>query len=80
MMIRLHYDGWFNLPLSAREQLGLGSGDLLELAVREGTVVLSPAVGTRKSEDPVIGAMQTAADGTVLVKRGRGRPRKIVSV
>jgi AbrB family looped-hinge helix DNA binding protein len=38
--VQLHYDGWVTLPAVARQQLGLTTGDRLEVEVTGGAVVL----------------------------------------
>ena len=38
--LKLHYDGWVALPAAVRQQLGLNSGDKLDVALVDGTIVL----------------------------------------
>ncbi len=90
--IQMHYDGWLTLPPAARQKLGLGTGDRLELELVGDTVVLrrarrSSAVKPATTEPepmpeaeqrPVEAAAEepAAAAPEPVVKRGPGRPRK----
>ncbi len=90
--IQMHYDGWLTLPPAARQKLGLGTGDRLELELVGDTVVLrrarrSSAVEPATTEpepmpeaepQPVEAAAQepAAIAPKPVVKRGPGRPRK----
>ena len=45
--LKLHYEGWVSLPAALRQQLGLNSGDRLEVDLVDGTIMLRPtASGT----------------------------------
>ena len=56
--LKLHYEGWVSLPAALRQQLGLNSGDRLEVDLVDGTIVLRPAAKARR---PVSRAEQEAA-------------------
>ena len=90
--IQMHYDGWLTLPEAARQRLGLGTGDRLELELTGDTVVLrrarrSSAVEPATTEpEPMPEAEQQPVEAVAeepaatapepVVKRGPGRPRK----
>jgi len=90
--VQVHYDGWVTLPATARQQLGLTTGDRLEVEVTDNAVVLrraqrssavEPAVVEPEpmpaaEEQPVEMAAEepAAAAPEPVVKRGPGRPRK----
>jgi AbrB family looped-hinge helix DNA binding protein len=62
--IQMHYDGWLTLPAAARQKLGLGTGDRLELELVGDTVVLRHVVRNPGcGRHPVIGAMLPPAAG-----------------
>ena len=44
--LKLHYEGWVSLPAVLRQQLGLNSGDRLDVDLVDGTIVLRPAATT----------------------------------
>ena len=46
--LKLHYQGWVALPAALRQQLGLNSGDRLEVDLVDGTIVLRPAATTKR--------------------------------
>ena len=59
--LKLHYDGWVALPAAVRQQLGFSSGDKLDVALVDGTIVLRLAakatrpvqnVGPEEAVDP----------------------------
>ena len=50
--IKLHYDGWLTLPAHLRAQLGLKSGDALEVVLVEDTLVLKPVAKGRSTAGP----------------------------
>ncbi len=90
--IQLHYDGWLTLPAAARQKLGLGTGDRLELELTGDTVVLrrarlssavepvttGPEPMPEAAQPPVeaVAEEPAAAAPEPVVKRGPGRPRK----
>ena len=47
--LKLHYDGWLLLPAALRRQLGLNSGDRLDVQLVDGTIVLRPAARAKRS-------------------------------
>ena len=65
--LKLHYDGWLTLPAGLRDLLDLKTGDHLQAELVDGAIVLRP---THRKRVP---AKETAT----LVKRPRGRPRKV---
>ena len=88
--VQMHYDGWVTLPAAARQQLGLTTGDRLEVEVTGNAVVLRRAQRSSAVEPAVVEPepmpeqqpVEAAADETAsaapepVVKRGPGRPRK----
>jgi AbrB family looped-hinge helix DNA binding protein len=56
--LKLHYEGWVSLPTALRQQLGLNSGDRLDVDLIDGAIVLRPAA---KAKRPVPHADQEAA-------------------
>ena len=87
--IQMHYDGWLALPAAVRHQLGLGTGDRLEVELAGDTVVLRPARRAGAAERaPAEAAPDTTQPAEAApeptppavpspgVKRGPGRPRK----
>ena len=85
--LKLHYNGWVALPTAVRQQLGLNSGDQLDVALVDGTIVLRLAakatrpvqhVGPKVAVDPPApDAIGNAAHPDVApIRRGPGRPRK----
>ena len=46
--LKLHYEGWVSLPAVLRQQLGLNSGDRLDVDLVDGTIVLRPAATTKR--------------------------------
>jgi AbrB family looped-hinge helix DNA binding protein len=82
--VRLNYDGWLSLPTTARQKLGLTTGDQLELELSDGSIVLRPVrSGTAEAApasvavaEPSVSATPPAATTAPMVKRGPGRPRK----
>jgi AbrB family looped-hinge helix DNA binding protein len=46
--LKLHYDGWVALPAAARRQLGLNSGNRLDVALVDGTILLRPAAKAKR--------------------------------
>ena len=84
--LKLHYEGWVSLPAALRQQLGLNSGDRLEVDLVDGAIVLRPAattngrcpVRTRGSDDsPAPDAPETLTlTDAVPARRKPGRPRK----
>jgi AbrB family looped-hinge helix DNA binding protein len=81
--VRINYDGWLSLPAAVRRELGLGTGDQLEVELADGGVVLRPvrpgaaAVVPASAAEPSVPATPPAAAAAApMVKRGPGRPRK----
>ena len=85
--LKLHYDGWLLLPAALRRQLGLNSGDRLEVQLVDGAIVLRPATRAKRSVDdadleevtdlPAPDAAGNAAQPDAApTRRGPGRPRK----
>ena len=85
--LKLHYDGWVALPAAVRQQLGLNSGDKLDVALVDGTIVLRPAAKATRPvqsvdqeeavDPPAPDAIGNAAHPDVApARRGPGRPRK----
>ncbi len=89
--VLLHYDGWVTLPVAARQQLGLSTGDRLEVEVSGEALVLRRAVRVSASQaateaepepmpEPQLVEAVAEAPAPVApapaVRRGPGRPRK----
>jgi AbrB family looped-hinge helix DNA binding protein len=85
--LKLHYDGWLLLPAALRRQLGLNSGDRLDVELIDGTIVLRSATTAKRSGDhldlkEVAASPAPDAAGNVSqpdaapIRRGPGRPRK----
>ena len=85
--LKLHYDGWVALPAAVRQQLGLNSGDKLDVALVDGTIVLRLAAKATRPvqsvdqeeavDPPAPDAIGNAARPDVApTRRGPGRPRK----
>ena len=85
--LKLHYEGWVSLPTALRQQLGLNSGDRLEVDLVDGAIVLRPAATTKRPaprEDQEAAINSPAPDApetltltdTVPARRKPGRPRK----
>ena len=85
--LKLHYDGWLLLPAALRRQLGLNSGDRLDVQLVDGTIVLRPATRAKRSVDHVDleevtdppapdTAGNAAQPDAAPTRRGPGRPRK----
>ena len=85
--LKLHYDGWLLLPAALRRQLGLNSGDRLDVQLVDGTIVLRPATKAKRSVDhadleevtdpPAPDTAGNAAQPDAApTRRGPGRPRK----
>jgi AbrB family looped-hinge helix DNA binding protein len=89
--VQVHYDGWVTLPVAARAQLGLTTGDRLEVELTGDAIVLRlarPSVATEpaatepvpRAEPRIVEAeaeeTASAAAPELAVKRGPGRPRK----
>ncbi|HEX2525047.1 MAG TPA: AbrB/MazE/SpoVT family DNA-binding domain-containing protein [Geminicoccus sp.] len=75
--LRLHDHGWLALPAELRKQLGLQTGDRLQLELIEGALRLRPADQAAMPEvaQP---ALAVVVPDQPPAKRGRGRPRKQV--
>ena len=85
--LKLHYEGWVSLPAVLRQQLGLNSGDRLDVDLVDGTIVLRPAATTKRpapredqaavidSPAPDAPETQTLTDA-MPARRKPGRPRK----
>ena len=83
--LKLHYEGWVSLPAALRQQLGLNSGDRLEVDLVDGAIVLRPAATTKRPapredqeaaiDSPAPDAPETLTD-PVPARRKPGRPRK----
>ena len=85
--LKLHYEGWVSLPAVLRQQLGLNSGDRLDVDLVDGTIVLRPAATTkrpapREDQAAVIDSPAPDAPETLTLtdampaRRKPGRPRK----
>ena len=86
--LKLHYDGWVALPAAVRQQLGLNSGNKLDVDLVEGAIVLRPAAKTKRPvphanqkeatiELPAPDAPETLTlTDAVPTRRKPGRPRK----
>ena len=73
--IQLQANGWLALAADLRDHLNLTTGDRLEIESIEGALVLRPA-GHGEKPKPAA----APADAVVpVVKRGPGRPRKVVA-
>jgi bifunctional DNA-binding transcriptional regulator/antitoxin component of YhaV-PrlF toxin-antitoxin module len=73
--IQLQANGWLALPAELRDHLNLTTGDRLEIESTQGALVLRLA---GHGEKPKLTA--APADAMVpAVKRGPGRPRKVVA-
>ena len=72
--LRLHDHGWLALPAELREQLGLRTGDRLQLEIIDGGLRLR-LTGQAAPEVAQPAPPQAVSDEPVA-KRGRGRPRK----
>ena len=60
MQVRIHYDGWLALPPMARRQLGLNTGDQLEVVATEEGILLrrgKPAAAATPAEEPAAPAV-----------------------
>jgi AbrB family looped-hinge helix DNA binding protein len=80
--LKVHYEGWVSLPSGLRRELGLSSGDRLEVQLVEGAIVLRPASKARAPRQAAAApkAPVTAAPSAgVPARRGPGRPRKLAS-
>jgi AbrB family looped-hinge helix DNA binding protein len=81
--LKVHYEGWIALPSDLRRELGLSSGDRLEVQLVEGAIVLQPARKVRAPRQAVAAAAEApivaAPSGTLPARRGPGRPRKVAS-
>ena len=85
--LKLHYEGWVSLPAVLRQQLGLNSGDRLEVDLVNGTIVLRPAAKAKRpvphanqeeaTIDPPAPAASETLTGvtTAAARRKPGRPR-----
>jgi AbrB family looped-hinge helix DNA binding protein len=73
--IRLQDNGWLALPAELRDQLNLTTGDRLEIESRQDALVLRPA-GHGEKPRPTAAPADAVAPA---VKRGPGRPRKVVA-
>ena len=85
--LKLHYEGWVLLPAVLRQQLGLNSGDRLEVDLVDGTIVLRPAATTKRpapraDQEAAIDSPAPAAPETLVLtddvpaRRKPERPRK----
>jgi bifunctional DNA-binding transcriptional regulator/antitoxin component of YhaV-PrlF toxin-antitoxin module len=73
--IQLQANGWLALPAELRDHLSLTTGDRLEIESTQGALVLRPAGHGEKAQPTA-----APADAVVpVVKRGPGRPRKVVA-
>ncbi len=75
--LRLHDQGWLALPAELRKQLGLQTGDRLQLELIEGGLRLRPA-GQAAAPEVAQPAPIPAVPDQLPAKWGRGRPRKQV--
>jgi AbrB family looped-hinge helix DNA binding protein len=75
--LHLHDHGWLALPAELRKQLGLQTGDRLQLELIEGGLRLRPAgqVVVPQVAQPTLAVV---VPDELPAKRGRGRPRKQV--
>jgi AbrB family looped-hinge helix DNA binding protein len=80
--LKVHYEGWVSLPSSLRRELGLSSGDRLEVQLVAGAIVLWPASKARAPR-PAAAApkapVAAAPTAGVPARRGPGRPRKLAN-
>ena len=85
--LKLHYDGWLLLPAALRRQLGLNSGDRLDVELVDGTIVLRSATTAKRSVDHLDlkevtaspapdAAVNVSQPDAAPIRRGPGRPRK----
>ena len=85
--LKLHYEGWVSLPAVLRQQLGLNSGDRLDVDLVDGTIVLRPAATTKRPapredqaaviDSPAPDAPETRTlTDAMPARRKPGRPRK----
>jgi bifunctional DNA-binding transcriptional regulator/antitoxin component of YhaV-PrlF toxin-antitoxin module len=86
----LHYDGWITLPAEARQHLDVTTGDRLDIEFTETGLLLrsakQTAIAALEPEAAVtppaaepIKASEPVEAGTMVAKRGPGRPRKAVT-
>src|SRR4051794_6973035 len=76
--LKLYYDGWLALPAGLRQELGLDTGDRLEIEVIDGALMLRRAHGIKGAMRPKQETAEVSAAGSDLasVRRKPGRPRK----
>ena len=85
--LKLHYEGWVSLPAALRQQLGLNSGDRLDVELVDGTIMLRPTAKARRPapragrgaviEPPALETPETLTlTDAVPARRKPGRPRK----
>ena len=85
--LKLHYEGWVSLPVALRQQLGLNSGDRLDVELVDGTIMLRPTAKVRRPapragrgaviEPPALETPETLTlTDAVPARRKPGRPRK----
>ena len=80
--LKVHYEGWVSLPSGLRRELGLSSGDRLEVQLVEGAIVLRPASKARAARPAATAPeapVAAAPSAGVPARRGPGRPRKLAS-
>jgi AbrB family looped-hinge helix DNA binding protein len=86
--LKVHYEGWISLPAALRRELGLSSGDRLEVHLVDGAIMLRPTKGARAPTDreaaielpAVASAPAPSLKTAVPQKRPRGRPRKVQTI
>ena len=81
MQVRIHYDGWLALPPMARRQLGLNTGDQLEVVATEEGILLrrsKPAAAATLAEEPAAPAVAEPQakplKSAIAARKSRPRP------
>jgi bifunctional DNA-binding transcriptional regulator/antitoxin component of YhaV-PrlF toxin-antitoxin module len=69
--IKLHYDGWLALPAALRRQLSLETGDLLEVELVDGAIVLRLPGSASMKVKPAVPELPATAIAVTPRKRGR---------
>lgn len=83
--VKMHYEGWVQLPTGIRNKLALATNDELEITLTDGGVLLRPAgakttgnaiAETETASIPLSPAAEalavTPAAGAMLARAGRG--------
>jgi bifunctional DNA-binding transcriptional regulator/antitoxin component of YhaV-PrlF toxin-antitoxin module len=77
MLVRIHYDGWLALPSLARRQLGLNTGDQLEVvATAEGILLRrsKPAAAAEPAAPAVAEPQAQPLTSAIAARRSKPRP------